>query len=388
MAVIYRALLDRYAILAQDDPDLLRAMRVRAKEIEAWFYEHTGWRPVITGECAYLPKLPFRTERWQGYDVVRDRPLHSSLDYELVAWVLWYGERKPFDHTFLIGMLATEILEETRPYVGTNHLDWNRREHRESLVRAMRTLEVMGAVRKLDGEAEWFERDGVEADLVYEFTPFARFVCVQPAAALMPDGVTIPSVAFERPLTVTQRLYRTLLLTPALYAHDDPEAFALLKDTNMRVRIASEIERRFGWHLELTSTYAALLRLRENGAQPTFPTGHIITRIALLFCQHVRDLVKRGVLAPDTYEQIVLPGARFESELGKVKGRYDKWWGAAMRHLTVPSLAADVAACLIEWGVASGPGEDGAIVLRPTTARFGAAYQDSDTGLTDEEDFA
>lgn len=388
----YRALLDAFAVLAVEEPAIYRTIRMRQKEMQTWLYDATGWWLTVTSDCAYVAKLPATALPWQGFDTGRDRPLGSPLDYELLVWALWYGERKPLDHTFLIGMLASEIAEETRPYVGAGHIDWNVREHRESLVRAMRALEDMGAVRRLDGEAEWFERDGVEADLVYEFTPVARVLRVQPARDLLPPGIDLATAGAERALSTRQRLYRLLLTTPAVLAELEPQAFALLTHERERLDIAADLEARFGWFLEVTPTYAALLRQREPGAQPSFPTGHILSRIVLLVCQHFRTHVARrgateiGGLRPDGYDRLLMDEARFQSELGKVKQKYDRWWGATTRAQPLPALRDDVLAWMRGWGLASGPADDGQITIYPTAARFGAIYADGDTGLTDEGD--
>jgi uncharacterized protein (TIGR02678 family) len=387
----YRALLDGFAVLASDDPTVFRTIRARQKEMRTWFYDMVGWWLIVTGDCAYLAKHPVAVLPWHGFDTDRDRPLQQALDYELLVWALWYGERKPLDHTFLIGMLASEIAEETRPYVGTGHIDWNHRAHRESLVRAMRVLEHLGAVRRLDGEAEWFERDGVDADTVYEFTPVARLMRTQPAAELLPDGVTIGTAAQERPVTVQQRLYRALLTLPAVLAEFEPEGFALLQRNDKRMSIAADIEDHVGWQLEVTTSYAALMRQREAGAQPSFPTGHIITRITLLLCQHLRAVVAgkaRGVasLTPDGFDRVIISRERFQSELGRVKQKYDKWWGATTRARGLGSLAEDVLDCMRGWGLALGPAADDQITIYPTAARFGAVYTDDEGGLTDDGD--
>lgn len=395
-----RLLLDRYTVLASDAPELFRVIRLRTKELQAWFYDRAGWQLVVTGECAYLPKIPVRAAAWQAFDTNRERPLARALDYELMAWVLWYGERKPLDHTFLVGTLATALQEEIVPFVGPDHVDWNRAEHRLSLVRAMSALEAMGAVRKLDGEAEWFARDGVDADLVYEFTPAARFIRVQPGTAWlaalaagsleparMPEGARRPSLPFERTLSPRQRLYRTLLLEPALHLDTDADAFALLAQPATRLEIARDLERQLGWTLEVTNAYATLLRAsREPNAQPAFPTGHILSRIALLFCQHVRDQVKRRHLDVGAHEEVLLAAAVFESELGKVKAKHDKYWGTATRQRALPGLAAEVAGVMRDWGLLTGPDAHGFLAVRPTAARYGAAYTTNDTGLTDEGD--
>jgi uncharacterized protein (TIGR02678 family) len=392
LQIAYRALLDSFAVQADESPDIFRTIRVRQKEMQTWLFDSTGWWLTVTSDCAYVAKLPARTIPWQGFDTVRDRPLVRPLDYELLVWALWYGERKPLDHTFLIGMLASEIVEETRPFVGAGHIDWNLREHRESLVRAMRTLEDMGAVRRLDGEAEWFERDGMEADLVYEFTPVARVLRIQPASELLPAGVALATAADDRPLTTRQRLYRLLLTTPAVLAELEPQAFALLAQAKDRLSVAADLEARLGWFLEVTPTYAALLRQREPGAKPSFPTGHIVSRIVLLLCHHLRRQVARrgatehGGLRPDGYDRLLMDEARFQSELGKVKQKYDKWWGAAMRARPLPSLRDEVLAWMRDWELASGPAEDGQITVYPTAARFAAVYADGDGGLTDDGD--
>lgn len=384
----YRMLMDSFAVLAEDDPETYRTIKVRQKEMQTWLYDATGWWLAVTSECAYVAKYPVVPLTWQGFDM-RERSLQRPLDYELLVWALWYGERKPLDHTFLIGMLASDVQEETRPFVGAGHIDWNVREHRESLVRAMRALEAMGAVRRLDGEAEWFERDGVEADLVYEFTPVARALQVQPARELVPVGVSIATAAEERPLSVRQRLYRLLLTTPAVLAEHEPHAFALLTYDKERLSIAADFEARLGWQLEVTPTYAALLRHHEPGAQPSFPTGHIVSRIALLLCQHLRTQVARrardaAALTPDAFDRLLLDEARFQSELGKVKAKYDKWWGASTRARTLAAIGEEVLECMRGWGLASGPAADGQVTIYPTAARFGATYADGDGGLTDD----
>lgn len=385
----YRALLDDFAVIAAENPDVFRTIRMRYKEMRTWFYDMTGWWLVVNTDCAYVAKYPAAVLPWHGFDVDRERPLQSPLDYELMVWALWYGERKPLDHTFLIGMLASDIAEEARPYVGAGHIDWNQRPHRESLVRAMRLLEHIGAVRRLDGEADWFERDGMDADTVYEFTPVARIMRTQSASELLPTGIEIPTAAQARPLTVRQRLYRSLLTLPAMLAELEPEAFALLQRMDQRIAIAADLEEHLGWQLELTLTYAALLRQRESGAQPSFPTGHVVSRIALLLCQHFRAVVTgkaRGVggLAPDGFDRVLISRERFQSELGRVKQKYDKWWGATTRARGLTSLADEVLDCMRGWRIASGPADDGQITIYPTAARFAAVYTDEDGGLTDE----
>ena len=386
----YRALLDSFAVAASEYPTIFRMIRARQKEMRTWFYDMVGWWLVVTSDCAYLAKHPVTVLPWHGFDTDRDRPLQKPLDYELMAWALWYGERKPLDHTFLIGMLASEIAEETRPFVGAGHIDWNQRPHRESLVRAMRVLEHIGAVRRLDGEAEWFERDGVDADIVYEFTPVARLTRTQPASELLPAGVQIGTAAQERPLTARQRLYRSLLTLPAVLAEFEPEGFTMLQRSDKRMAIATDIEDRLGWQLEVTASYASLMRQREADAQPSFPTGHITSRIALLLCQHLRAVVAgkaRGVasLTLDGFDRVIISRERFQSELGRVKQKYDKWWGATTRARSLGALTDDVLNCMCGWGLASGPAADDQITIYPTAARFGAAYTD-EGGLTDDGD--
>ena len=387
----YRALLDQFAVLASDNPEMFRMIFVRQREIRTWFYDVAGWWLTVTGECAHLTKYPATVYAWHGFDTDDERPLQGPLDYELIVWALWYGERKPLDHTFLIGTLATDIADETRPFVGAGHIDWNRRDHRDSLVRALRGLEKIGALRRLDGESEWFARDGIDADIVYEFTPIARVMRAQPAAELLPDGMTINTAAHERPLTTRQRVYRHLLTTPALLAEFDQSGFDLLLQQEIRIDIATDLDAHLGWPLEVTASYAALLRHREPGAQPAFPTGHVVSRIALLMCQHFRTAVEtrtRGSTSfhPDGFDRLIMPRERFQSELGRVKQKYDKWWGSTTRERSLGGLADDVLACLRNWGLASGPAADDQIMIYATAARFSAIYTDDDSGLTDDGD--
>ncbi|MBE3590059.1 MAG: TIGR02678 family protein [Firmicutes bacterium] len=381
-------LLDRPAVTAWDDPLAFRRLRAQAERVRRWYAERTGWTLVQRRDVFRLIKTPALTSPGHGFRWAEDR-----LDYELAVWVLWYGEATGAE-TFVLTHLTEEIEARANELVGPGHLSWDVYAHRLSMRRALAGLEAIGVLRRLDGDAQKWAEDR-SGNSMYEFTPLLRHFYVElPTRIVGEIGAPVPAeevaAALEpgaaSPLAQSvppeQRLYRTLLLSPALFRADDPEAFDLLAHGERRRRIAEDLQDAFGWDLEVTSAYACLLRPSASEVSETalFPIQGALSHVILLLFAELRDRVRRGLLEPDAYDRLRLTQAQLASMVTELRARYGEHWGATMAQLGTRALVQEVLEALTEWDLLRGPDADGQWYVMPLAARFSGAYAGAEAG--------
>jgi uncharacterized protein (TIGR02678 family) len=343
----------------------------------------------VTRELVRTLKTPSVAHVGQGFEWALE-----PLDYELFVWILWYGESIASDQ-FVFSELVEEVELRTAELHGEAHFSWDRLEHRRSLKRAADALADLGAVREVDGSVSDYAESRAQ-DALYEFTSVARHLHLSFGDELY------EAVVVRRELDVLyepvddaaddeQRLYRTLLLSPALYAHHDPEAFALLRGRERRERIAADIRERLGWDLEVTRGYACLLRgARDARGRSTFPARSAETHIVLLLCGRLRALVATGELVPDKLDRIVVTRPWLEARVVELQDEFGAHWGRTMTRLSLDALVDGVVGLMRGWGMMERAGPDGGLRVLPLAARWAATYDDdavlaSDIGAEDAD---
>jgi uncharacterized protein (TIGR02678 family) len=372
-------LVDRVAVTRAGDPAAYRRVRLRLEELRAWFLDGPGWQLVESHGVARLVKEPARATPGQGIPQLR-----SGLDYELLAWTLWYGEKSEAEQ-FVLTHLLEEIPIHAAEPGGDPRIDWDLRAHRESLERAIRALEGMGALATVHGDVSEWVRSG-KGDTLYEFTGLAQHLHVHLPDplydALVLDGDPSVLSAPAAQAGPRERLYRALLLSPALHAPDDLEAFALLRRRDRRETLAADFREHFGWELEVTDSYAALLRpFADAVGLRVFPGRSAITHAALLMGTHLREKVADGTLNPDAHERITIAGAAFETLVLEVRARWGQNWGTGLGGMSREAFMQALTDELRGWEMLQGPDRDGYVTLMPLVARFAGCYREHGEGM-------
>jgi uncharacterized protein (TIGR02678 family) len=386
-------LLDRVAVSAKDDGLAYRRIRLNLKKVRDWFADRTSWIVLCNRELARLVKTPSLLSVGQGFDWAQ-----QAIDYELFVWVLWFSESSSADQ-FLLSQLVEEIEVRANELCGSAHIDWNILAHRQSLNRALKGLEQYGILRRLDGDIEGWLRDR-QSDSLYEFTPLTRHIHVDLSHAVDLPAIeqiaaatgrvdatkpvhhtrTIGAVQQHSPLLgcgpAGQRLYRTLLLSPALYACADPDAFAILQSRDRRHSITEDFRSTLGWDLEVTSSYACLLRssASEAGGQTLFPFRGGLAHVILLLCGRLREMVTEGALHPDTTDRLRITPGQLSAILAELREEHGVQWGATLRELGLQALARQVMESMAAWDLITEPDGDGQLYVLPLAARFRGTY--------------
>ncbi len=380
-------LLEKEVILSQHS-DLFRLVQHHYYKLQNWHDQHTGWRIQRTSTLIRLIRHASTTT--PGYLYER---LKEPKDFACLTWMLWYAENRQLsgrgnDQQFLLSQLAEQIQEQSaqtlQGFESEDVLDFRRQTDRYSIQRALHYLEGLGGLQLVDGQTrEWVEQKD-NADVLYEFTDVARSL----VAALNPQLVADVSARLHEPSAMLQptqisginvaplsRAWRSLLLGPALFKFDDPEAFnALLSHTDS---IANELLETFGWLLDVRRDYACIIR--ESGSS-TGPVS-ILTpygtndQIALLMCTMIRERIISGALpSPDTYGCVQVTTEDMTELFYAVRERYGENWGNEARNKASQSLLNDVQRKMRQIGIIRGPDETGTLLILPLAARYSATY--------------
>lgn len=381
----YVDVLDRAALSATDDDTAFRRIRAVIDQVRPWYARRTGWPTIVTREMARMVKTPSVAHVGQGFEWASE-----PLDYELFAWILWYGESIASDQ-FVFSELVEEVELRTAELQGDRHFTWDRLEHRRSLKRAAEALAELGVIREVDGSVSDYA-EARTADALYEFTAVARHLHLTFDDELH-DAVAVRGTlgVLEEPVDDAaddeQRLYRSLLLSPALFAHHDPDAFAALRSRDRRERIAEDIRTHLGWDLEVTRGYACLLRpARDARGRSTFPARSAETHVVLLLCGRIRELVAVGELVPDALDSIVVTRPWLEARIVELQDDFGANWGRTMARLSLDALVDGVVALMTAWGLLERSGAGDELRILPLSARWEGTYVDNDPSLESDDD--
>lgn len=381
----YSDLVDLIAIRADHEAVAFRRTRSRIDELRRWFIHHTGWPVVETRDLIRLVKTPASFDASHGL-----RWCERPLDYELFVWMLHYEESRESPQ-FVCSELVRDLEADVRGTIGPDHFSWSNSVNRRSLARVVGAMMDMGALRRLDGSIEAFVVDD-DRDGLYEFTGLARHLYVRVPHDLDAADDPLAAVreaAMANPAAPLQRLYRALLLQPALREAEDPEAFALLQRSEVRQDVARQVRDHFGWDLELTSSYAALLRPAAHHSRNAFPRAQAsILHVVLLMCGAMRLRVQRGLAQPDASDSFTISRSQFLSELAAVREEYGANWGKRLQPdvVTIGELATETIRTMQEWALAEPLPDGEQIRILPLAARFVAAYTTDAIASFDTED--
>ncbi len=370
-------LVDRTAVFAREDPIAYGRIRAALEPIRRWFADRTGWPVLLNRELARLVKIPAAPSAGHGF-----RWAQSPLDYELFTWVLWFADSNGADQ-FLLSQLIQEIEHRANVLLGPGHIDWDSYATRLAMARALKSLEAMQVLVRVHGETEEWVASG-RGDTLYEFTPLASYLTVElPPGAGEPDFEVPPAlVPLPGQGDARQRLYRTLLLDPALYRASDPEAFELLRRREARERIALDLRETLGWDLEVTDSFAAVLRPTGSAAADPdlFPIRGALGHVVLLIGTELRGAVQRGELRPDACDRLRISEGQLAHLVSRLRQRHGANWGATLGRKSEPELVREVLAAMRGWDFVTGPDADGQLTVYPALARYAAAYG-ADTGV-------
>lgn len=381
-----------HEIIKSQQSELFRLVNRHYFALQQWHDMHTGWR--IQRSATVIRLVRQLSAVTPGY--VYDR-LKEPGDFACLTWILWYAETRQLsgrgnDQQFLLSQLAEQIQEQSLAADEEAAFDFRRQADRYSIQRALLYLEELGGLRRVDGQTRQWVEQASGADVLYEFTEVTRSL----VSAFNPQLLAVvadrlnnsekeqalsPTLLHEgeslyaahiRPLL---RTWRALLLGPALFRFDDPEAFAEL--VVHAEAVASELLETFGWQLDVKRDYACVTRASGMSSGPVTsltPFG-ASDQIAMLLCSAIREQVQAGNWpAPDSFGCLHATTQDMNALFYTLRERYGDNWGSEARSKSGRSLLNEVYKKMRQVGLLRGPDSKGNILILPTAARYSVSY--------------
>lgn len=376
-------LMDKPAILAAREPEAFERALHYESELRDWFRIYPGWHLERNREMIRLVRTPSVPVEGFSLPGLKDR-----LDYLLFTLVLHFAEVSAArggvtggaGDRFLLSLLAEDLLTLVQNRYGTGVLDFGEQAHRRSLVRVMQALERFGALHRLDGSAgEWAEHsasaDGLYAftEVVYQLVPGAVPAAVQ---ATPTEGELHP---LQPPLLPgadpDQRAWRALLLGPALYAADDPAAFAVM--VRGHGFFARELFDLFEYRLDIRQGMARVLR--ETHAQDA---GYVMLTArlrsdygpVLLLCNLLRQRVEGGAIRPDPHGGVRMSYSQFCTILVDLRDEHRDLLAGGLGTCSSTELIDRTLSLMRENGMLRGPDSRLDIYLLPVCALYSGSF--------------
>lgn len=366
----FRALLDRFWILSDEDRELFYRVRRKLPALHRSLRDQFGWEVLSNERVIRLVKEPARAQA--AFGIAEFTEVH---DYCLLCGVLLVLEDKDDGQRFLLSELTQEIMIYVKSYLPD--LTWERYQCRTSLVRVLQFAEHIGLLRSFEGESDGFAAHR-DQEVLYENTGLSRYFSVH----FHRDITGYTSVKdFEEPpedgpdqergTFRTYRVYRQLALSPSAYWEDpaDP-VYAYIK--NQRGAIQRNLNDAIGGKLQIYHNGAFFLPEDGVSCGVCFPRDQMLSDLLLLLSERISEKVLSGVFARDPDDRVRLTRLAFSSELEALRLENADQWGKTVAEKELSALTQEVLDEMQFWDFASLQGET--IIIQPGFALWQGIY--------------
>jgi len=392
-------LLESFWVLRDREPELYAMIREREAALRAYFLDKCGYRLIVHRGFARLEKIPATPEPWMGIQAFK-----SPRDYALLCCLLAFLEERDVDEQFLLTDLCEDLKQRypraedasADPEGAAGPIAWERWGHRMALVRVLRYAIERGLLAEVDGDSSAFGLKE-ETEALFETPLVSRYFMISFPKDLFRfntleeilaggeiEADDPASAAPQRGAARRHRVYRSLLLSPVLYAHETPpEDFLYLRNTRNRLR--EDFEAHTPYRLELYKN-AALLTVADRKSWHTgFPDQRAIADIVLLFAAVVRDARRDSLHEPREDGALPFSEAGFDKLVQRCRRETGHGWSKEFRDMADDKLTETLLAELIDWKMARREAETGLILLEPLLGRLTGRYPREFVRAAEEE---
>lgn len=363
-------LLENFWILRDRQPEEYAMIRDREAALKRFVRDKLGYRLIVHRHFAKLEKIPARPEPWMGMET-----FEHPRDYAMFCCLLAHMENVAVDEPFLLSALCEELKVL---YPGEVPMDWENYEHRKSLVRVVKTAVRLGILTEVDGDTAAFQQNE-QAEVLYEVPVAARYFMRTFPKDLTRfssgEAILQAEAAAEEDSSLRRRhrVYRQLLLSPAVYREEMEEADFLYL-LRFRHRLEEDFAEYLGFRLEIYRNTALLSAPEARARLTLFPDSRAICDIALQMGEETRRRLAAGEVKVEADGTIRLTPVEWEQWVGALKESRGAGWSKQYRTALVKQTAAELLALLKEWKMATVDPESGMIRLYPLLGRLAGEY--------------
>ena len=365
---ILETLLDRRWILKSKEKDLYYKIKDELPAIKRFLTEKLGYQVIINPYLIKLEKLPAVPQKWMGILEFSDK-----IEYTFLCLILMFLEDKETEEQFVL----SELTEYIQSHYQEESIDWTLYHYRRHLVKVIKFCIVNGMMETNDGTEEGFARDNTN-EVLYENTGVSRYFMRNFTQNIMNYQSPIEfqkeewiDLEEDRGIVRRQRVYRQLLMSPAMYKTEDSEEdFAYIR--HYRNLIQGDLEEMLDCELQVHRTSAFLILGEHCGMGRCFPEENTISDISLLISQIIHEKVNNGELCIPPDERLKIPSEKFQNIVEQCKERFGAGMIKTYREMTTGEFIKTIKNYMIQLELIEEHKED--IWVNPILGKLTGSY--------------
>lgn len=339
---------------------------LKDKQLMRFMQEVLGWRVIHTEQLIKLEKLPTHAESFMGI-----QQFLEARDYCLFCALLIFLEDKEENSQFLLSELIRYVETIMSEYL---EVDWTSYSQRKSLVRVLQFAEEMGMLKTYEGDSSNYSNEQA-SEVLYENTGVSRYFATNFSRDItsVEDWNTFENdLVEESDHTTVNRVFRQLLLSPAMYWDDKNDNDAMYLKTK-RMYIQSNLQKYMNLTLQVNHHTASAVYVDTQTIGNIHPKNGMLSEIVLLICKMIHDDAdnKRKFVIQEN-ETIEMTRSRFCDLLLKIKKQYQSLWSKEYREMSNEKYIIQVMNYMKNWMMLKE--EEEMIIVYPSCALVGGKY--------------
>lgn len=383
---VMEVLLSKRWIVKAKDKELYYRIKDELPSVKKFLSEKLGYQVIVNPYLIKLEKIPTVSQSWMGIQDFTE-PIH----YEFLCLILAFLEDKEIEEQFVLSQL-TEFIKLNHK---EENIDWTLYSYRRNLIKVLKFC-IQNQLFLVDDGTEDSFREREDGEVLYENTGVSRYFMRNFATDISQmkciedyEGIEWSEGNEERGVIRRQKVYRNLLLSPAVYkSGESDEEFAYIK--NYRNLIMDDFNRFFDCELQVHRTSAYLVVGENASIGKEFPGANTVSDAILLTNQLISEEIKKGRLTPEEDEKIRISISGFQGILEQCKQQFGNGFLKKYREMESMEFASLIMEKMEQYEFISVNRQYEEVVIYPIAGkligRYPKGYQDG--GQDNEQQMA
>ncbi len=282
----FSEMLENFWITCENDrSEYFRIKRSIDNDMKRFVNDFAGWKLIINSKLIKLEKIPAQAKAFMGIS-----EFEEISDYCLLCALLIFLDDKYDGEQFLL----SELIEDVEKIIsGTMEMNFTQFSDRKSLVRMLRFAQDKEILKISEGSLENVENNR-EKEILYENTGLSSYFSVHYDFDISGfrdhkdfENIENGYLDNEKGHARTSRVYRRLLLQPAMYweTKDDADGIYI---KNQRNTISERLDKYLSGRLEIHNGSAFYMLNEEETFGRIHPCDKMISGFTALLCGKIR----------------------------------------------------------------------------------------------------
>lgn len=376
-------LLENFWIIKETDKELYYKIKDAIPKFKQFIEEKLGYKLIVNPYLLKLEKLPGKSEVWMGIQDFEDK-----LEYAILCTILIFLEDKGAGDQFVLSEL-TDFISANFPQ--TEKLDWTIFRHRKHLVKVLRFSAEVGFIKVDDGDEKDF-MEAVETEVLYESTGLSRYFMRNFTGNITEytcredfENSEWLNTAQDRGIVRRNRVYRRLVMSPALYSSgEDDSDFAYIR--NFRAVIQNDLEDLLGAKLHIHKSSAYLfIESTKSAYRDVFPNTKNISDLVLILNRLIIEKLENSEIKRKDDDSITVSKIWFAKLVKELRDECLHNCSKEFREMTEEKLNSEIIIFMKSFSMIEVDELDKEIKILPAVGKLTGKYKDALEKYKDKE---